>query len=264
MKNLLLAIYRYRHFIRSSVLNDLKSRFARSRLGALWMILQPLAQVAIFAMVLSELLAARLPGIDNKYAFAIYLTSGLMAWSFFVEIVSRCLTVFVDNGNLLKKISFPRICLPIIVAGSALVNNVLLFLAILLVFVLLNHWPGSSLIWLPALVLLTLVFGVGLGLFLGIVNVFVRDINQVMTVLLQLWFWLTPIVYPANVLPAQFRYLLEINPMTPLVAGYQNILLLDQAPDWRGLVWVAVLSVGLLVASFVLFRRASPEMVDVL
>ena len=97
------------------------------------MILQPLAMVAIYALVLSEVLGAKLPGIDNKFAYAIYLVSGILCWSLFVDIVTRCLTVFVDNESLLKKMVFPRICLPLIVVGSALVNNVLLLLAAVLV-----------------------------------------------------------------------------------------------------------------------------------
>ena len=108
------------------------------------MIIHPLAQAAIFALVLAEVMAAKLPGMaNNKFAYAIYLLSGMLAWSLFSEIVSRCLTVFIDNGNLLKKMLFPRINLPLIIAGSALINNLLLLLAILVVFALLGHVPGG-------------------------------------------------------------------------------------------------------------------------
>ncbi|PWF66428.1 ABC transporter, partial [Vibrio sp. T9] len=100
MKDFFLAIWRYRHFIASSIRNDLRSRFARSKLGAIWMILQPLAQVAIYSLVLSRIMSAKLPGIDNPYAYSLYLLSGMLAWSLFSEIVSRSITVFVDNGSL--------------------------------------------------------------------------------------------------------------------------------------------------------------------
>ncbi|MDQ2972514.1 MAG: ABC transporter permease, partial [Pseudomonadota bacterium] len=122
MKDMLLALWRYRHFILSAIWNDLRTRFTRSRLGALWLILQPLAQSAIYALILSRVLAARLPGINNKYAYVIYLLAGMLAWSLFAEVVMRCLTIYVDNGNLMKKIVFPRMCLPLVVSGSALVN----------------------------------------------------------------------------------------------------------------------------------------------
>ena len=103
MKELLLAIWRYRYFIFSSIKNDLRSRFIRSKLGGLWMIINPLAQVLIFALILSEVLAAKLPGIDNKYAYALYLMAGILGWSLFSETISRCLNLFIDNGNLMKK-----------------------------------------------------------------------------------------------------------------------------------------------------------------
>ena len=258
------AVYRYRHFVTSSIVNDIKARFARSRLGALWVILQPLAQVAIFAIVLSEVLAARLPGVESKFGFAIYLTAGLMAWSLFSEIVLRSSTVFIDNANLLKKIAFPRVCLPVVVAGSALVNNAMLFVAILVVFALLGHWAGIAVVYLPVLVAVTTVFAIGLGLLLGVLNVFVRDVGQVIGVVIQLWFWLTPIVYPANIIPEQFRKIVEFNPMTHVVGGYQDVLLRNHAPDLSGLLMPLTVGLVLMAISFVLFRRASAEMVDVL
>ena len=128
------GLWQYRHFVISSIRNEMISRFARSKLGGLWMIINPLAQVAIYALILSNVLAAKLPGIDNQYAYAIYLMAGLLAFTLFSEIISRCLNLFIEQGNLMKKMSFPRITLPTIVAGSCLLNNVLLFVAMLGVF----------------------------------------------------------------------------------------------------------------------------------
>ena len=122
MVSMLSGAWRYRFFIFSSIETELRIKFVRSRLGGLWMILNPLSQVLIFAFVLSAVLSAKLPGIDNQYAYAIYLMSGTLGWSLFAEIVNRCLTLFIDTGNLLKKIAFPKIALPLIVTGSALVK----------------------------------------------------------------------------------------------------------------------------------------------
>lgn len=264
MNALLKALWAYRSFILSSIINDLRSRFARSKLGAAWMILQPLAMVTIYAVVLSEVLGAKLPGIDNKFAYAIYLVAGILCWSLFSEIVTRCLTIFVDNGNLLKKIVFPRVCLPLIVAGSSLVNNLLLLAAAILVFVLLGHLPTTGWLWLIVLIPLTTALALGLGLLLGTLNVFVRDVGQVMQVVMQLWFWLTPIVYMPQILPDGFRQALALNPLVPLVGAYQRTLVLGQDPDVHGLAWIALASVALLALALVVFRRSSPEMVDVL
>lgn len=262
MKAMLLAAWRFRFFIFSSIKTELYTKFVRSRLGGLWLILNPLAQVVIFAFILSAVLAAKLPGIDNQYAYAIYLMAGTLGWSLFSEIVNRCLTLFIDNGNILKKLVFPKIALPLIVTGSALVNNLLLFAAVLAIFGLLGHWPGTALLYLPALMAINIALALGLGLTLGVLNVFMRDIGQVVPVVMQFLFWLTPIVYMADIIPAQYRGWLGLNPLLPIIVGYQNTLLFDRAPDWGGLGLVGILSLALLAVSLLLLRKAAPEMVD--
>jgi len=264
MKDMFQAIWTYRHFIFSSIRNDLRSRFARSKLGALWMILQPLAQVAIYSLVLSRIMAAKLPGIDSPYAYSIYLLAGMQAWSLFNEIVTRSLTVFVENGSMLKKIVFPRVCLPIITVGSALVNNIFLFVVMIVVFALLGHFPAVALLWMPLLMFTTAAFSLGLGLLLGVLNVFIRDIAQFMMVVLQLWFWLTPVVYMASIVPARLRSLMQLNPMYWIVSGYQQALVYGRNPDISGLVPVTIAAIVLLALSLLLFRKAAPDMVDVL
>lgn len=262
MFGMLSGAWRYRYFILSSIKTELRTKFIRSRLGGLWMILHPLSLVLIFAFVLSALLSAKLPGIDNRYAYAIYLMAGILGWSLFAEIVNRCLTLFIDNGNILKKLVFPRIALPLIVTGSALINNALLFVAVLAIFGVLGHFPGIVLLWLPVLMLVNIVLALGLGLTLGVLNVFMRDIGQIVPVILQFLFWFTPIVYMVTIIPEQYRAWLAFNPMIPIITGYQNVLLFNRAPDWSGLVVIALLSIGLLTFALVLFRKASPEMVD--
>ena len=262
MLGMLLGAWRYRYFIVSSIKTELRVKFIRSRLGALWMILNPLAQVVIFAFVLSAVLSAKLPGISNRYAYAIYLMAGILGWSLFLEIVNRCLTLFIDNSNILKKLVFPRIALPLIVSGSALVNNALLLLAILMIFGILGHLPGGALIWLPMLMVINVALALGFGLALGVLNVFIRDIGQIVPVVMQFIFWFTPIVYMVDIIPNQFRGWLILNPLIPIITGYQNALLYNRAPDWAGLGIVALVAASLLAFALVLFRKASPEMVD--
>ncbi|MEF3193175.1 MAG: ABC transporter permease, partial [Halothiobacillaceae bacterium] len=215
-------------------------------------------------LILSAVLSAKLPGIDNRYAYAIYLMAGMLAWSLFAEVFGRCLTVFIDNSNLLKKISFPRMALPLIVTGSALTSNVLLLAAILIVFGLLGHWPSITILWLPLLILLTLGLAIGLGLSLGIINVFIRDIGQIAPILLQFWFWLTPIVYATEMLPESYRDAFLLNPMAGVVMSYQSILVYGKTPDLPLLIYPACLALGALALALLLYRRAGEEMVDVL
>lgn len=255
-------VWRYRFFIFTSIKTELRVRFITSRLGAAWMILHPLSQVVIFAFVLSAVMSAKLPGITNHYAYAIYLMAGTLCWSLFTEIVSRSVSLFVENGNIIKKLVFPKITLPLIVTGSALVNNMMLFVAILFIFGVLGHLPGAAIFWLPVLVAINIAFALGFGLVLGVLNVFIRDVAQAVPVFMQFLFWFTPIVYMAKIIPEHYRYWLRLNPLRPIVMGYQNVLLYNIAPNWTPLLYVGLLSLILLFFSLLLFRKASPEMVD--
>lgn len=264
MSEMLRAVYKYRYFVLSSIRNDLRLRFARSKLGGLWMIIHPLAQVLIFALILSELLAAKLPGIESKYAYALYLMSGSLCWTLFSEVIMRSLTLFIDNGELMKKIAFPRVCLPLIAGGGALINNVLLLAAIFAVFAVLGHYPDHHVLWLPVLMGLTLFMCMGLGLLLGILNVFMRDIGQTVPVILQILFWLTPIVYSIEILPVRYHQWFRLNPLYPLVSSYQKVLVYGESPQWGALAWLALMSVVTWLVALLVFRRSSAEMVDAL
>lgn len=264
MSDMIRSIWAYRYFIASSIKNELRVRFIRSKLGAFWMIIHPLMQVLIFATILSEVLSAKLPGIDNKYAYALYLMAGTLCWSMFAETVGKGVSLFVDSGNLMKKMAFPRICLPVIAGGTMLVNNLLLLVAIFAVFAVLGHYPQMEALWLPLLMLLTLFFAMSIGLLLGVLNVFMRDIGQVVPVVLQALFWLTPIVYNISILPKHVQDVFKLNPLYPLVTSYQNVLLYNRPPVWDELIWLMVAAIVLALASLVMFRRASPEMVDAL
>jgi lipopolysaccharide transport system permease protein len=207
-------------------------------------------------------MAARLPGVTNKAGYAIYLMAGMAAWSLFAEIVNRCTTIFIDNAGVLKKISFPRLCLPIIVGGGALLNHILLLGATLVVFLFFGFYPGDAWIVLPVGIFFITIFAFGLGLLLGIFNVFIRDVGQVFSVVLQIWFWLTPIVYVAGILPENLDWLALYNPIAPLVKIYQDAMLYNVYPEWETLLFPAAVGVTLFILSFLIFRRASADLVD--
>lgn len=258
------ALWNYRGFVLSSIKIDFLSRFARSKLGGLWMIVHPLMQVIIFALVLSNVLAAKLPGIENKNAYALYLMAGTLGWNLFSETITRCLTLFVDQGSVMKKISFPKITLPTILVGSTLLNNALLFFSILFIFTLLGQYPTVQVLWVPVLSLILVTMALGIGLLLGTLNVFFRDVGQLVPVLLQITFWFTPIVYPVSAIPPEFEGFLGYNPLYPVIKAYQNVLVYGVMPDFEPLLATLILSLTLLLISLVVFRRASPELVDML
>ena len=264
MGGMLKSVWQYRGFVLSSIRNDMVSRFAQSKLGGLWVILNPLSQVLIYALILSNILAAKLPGIDNKYAYSIYLMSGLLAWTLFSESVSRCLTLFIDNGNLMKKMNFPRITLPSIVIGSCLLNNLLLFVAMLAIFLALGHEFTAAMFWLIPLTLCVVTLGFGIGLILGVLNVFMRDIGLVVPIILQVMFWFTPIVYPLDIIPVGYRDMMSNNPLYHLIDGYHQVVVYGQPPALEGIVIVLAISLFLVALGLFMFKRAGAEMMDVL
>jgi len=261
---MLKSIWNYRYFIFSAIRNDLRTRFMHSKLGCLWVIFNPLAQVMIYALILSNILASKLPGIDNKFGFSIYLMAGTLGWALFSEVITRSINLFIENANLMKKINFPRVTLPSIMLGSCLLNNLILLSAILVIFMLLDHSFNFTIFWLIPLTGTVILFAFGIGLILGVVNVFVRDISQVVPIVLQVLFWVTPIVYPVTIIPSEYLGFLNKNPLFPIIEAYHDILLYSKAPDMINFVHINIVGFMILLVGLFMFRKASPEMVDVL
>ena len=256
------ALWDYRAFVLGMVARDFRGRYLGSVLGSSWAILNPLAQIVIYTLIFSQVMRARLPNIQDPLAYSLYLCAGLLTWNYFVEVLLRSQTVFLEQANMLKKVSFPRVTLPSYVFLSASVNFLIiwaLFLAFLLVS---GRWPGWVLVALVPLLLLQQTLAVGLGLVLGVTNVFFRDVAQVVGVGLQFWFWLTPIVYPVTTVPEVVRNMIAWNPLYPLVTSYQQIIVEHRWPAWTALWVVAAAALAVAVLSDTAFRRLAGPMVD--
>jgi len=261
---MLLAVWSYRFFIFSSIKTEFKSRFIRSKLGGLWIVIHPLAQVLVYALILSQIMTAKLPGVATQYAYPIYILSGMVGWTLFAEILNKSLNVFISNANLLKKMAFPKLALPLITIGGAMINFSIFLVMMFIVFGFLGHLPYHALHWLPLLVIITLTLAIGIGLFLGTLNVFIRDIGQMMEVVLNFWFWLTPVIYMMSIVPEKYHSLFMLNPMTGLIMGYQNVLLYDKAPDLSLLIYPSIFAIISLILAMIIFYKAREEMADVL
>ena len=263
-QNTLRALWDYRFFVISSIKTEYKTRFARSKLGFLWMIIQPLSMVLIYSLILSQIMKGKLPEVETQYAYPIYILSGVIGWTLFSEVLNRCLNIFIDNANLLKKLSFPRLTLPLIVIGSAIVNFSLMIVITYVVLGFLGHFPIHALHWLPLLVFLTLSLALALGLFFGIINVFIRDVGQLIAVIMQFWFWLTPVVYMLSIVPEKFHSLFLLNPMTGIIMGYQNVILYEKAPDLNLLIYPTIFAFIFICLTAIIYKKAVEEMTDVL
>lgn len=258
------GLWRYRSFISSMVRREFQARYLGSALGAAWSVLNPAAMIFIYTVVFGQVMRSRLPGVDDGTSYGIFLCAGLLPWTMFTETLQRCTSVFVDQGNLLKKMTFPRASLPVIVVLSSLVHFAIIFGLLLVVMLLLGRFPGASLLGFVPLLVLQQTIAVGLGVALGVLNVFFRDVGHVVGILVQFWFWFTPIIYPLTILPGVARTLVAFNPMTALVDGYQGILLFGRWPDWIMYLPHVVLAVLALIVGRRVFRRLAGEMTDFL
>lgn len=258
------GLWRYRSFITSMVRREFQARYLGSALGTVWSVLNPLAMIFIYTVIFGQVMRARLPGVEDGTSYGIFLCAGLLPWNMFVETLQRCTSVFVDQGNLLKKMTFPRASLPLIVLASSLVNFVIIFGLLLTVMVLLGRFPGWLLVSLVPLLVLQQAIAVGFGVALGVVNVFFRDAGHVVGILLQFWFWFTPIIYPLSILDERLQMLVSLNPMTAFVAAYQGILLYDVAPHWLAFVPHVLLALAALAIGRAVFRRLAGDMTDFL
>lgn len=257
------ALWAYRSFILSSVQREFHGKYRESLLGAFWSVAHPLTMIVIYTVIFGRLMRSTLAGHEQTaFAFSIYLCAGVITWSLFAEMLGRLNSVFLENGNLIKKTNFPRICLPAIVTVSSLLNFAIVFVLYLLFLAIIGHWPGWSLLAVIPLLILQILFALGLGVFLGILNVFFRDIAQLTGVVLQFWFWLTPIVYTISALPEKAKMLLQLNPLQPLMAAYQTIFLDKAVPDFSRLLPLLVMTILLLILSARFFFLRVGELVD--
>jgi lipopolysaccharide transport system permease protein len=256
------AVWNFRGFVAGSVRREYQLRYRGTMLGIAWTVLQPLAMILIYTVIFSQVMKAKLPGVEGSFSYSIYLCAGIITWGLFAEIIQRSQSVFLDNANLLKKLSFPRLTLPVIVVSTALLNFSIIFALFLLFLLITGNLPGSAILGMIPLLAVQVLFAVGLGITLGVLNVFFRDAGQLSGLLLQFWFWATPIVYPATILPEWLLPWMDLNPMYHLMQGYQNIFVASQWPDWQNLALIAVLAVALALYAINLFRRHAGEIVD--
>ncbi|MBD8625797.1 ABC transporter permease [Oxalobacteraceae sp. CFBP 8755] len=259
---MLRGLWAYRGFVLGSVQREFQSKYANAILGAVWSLLSPLAMILVYTVIFAEVMRTKMPGSDSTFAYSIYLCAGILTWGLFAEMVGRGQTMFLEQSNLLKKVSFPRICLPVIVTLNALVNFGIIFGLFVVFLIVTGNFPGAVFVTLLPVLVLQVMLALGIGMVVGILNVFFRDVGQFMTIALQFWFWLTPIVYPASILPEHVRPILDWNPMAPIIATWQGVLVKGTPPDWGSLVYPLVVALLLCTLGLRMFRKRAGEIVD--
>ncbi len=241
---------------------DLVDRYAGSLLGGLWTFIQPLVNMLVFVLVFSSIMGARLPAAAGVHSYSIYLISGLLGWIAFASTLTRTATVFLDKAGIITKVRLSLFGLPLsVVLGDTVVYAISLafFLAFL---VLVDHGLTYHLLWVPLIFAVQQTFAYALGMILACLSVFFRDIRESLTLVLQLWFWLTPIVYVFSIIPESLQPWLRLNPMFPVIDAYQAAILHGRAPAAGGLLLLFCSALGLLLFGWWLLARLERDIRD--
>lgn len=245
----------YFHALRLLVLRDLSSRYKGTVLGVVWLILQPLLVVVVYSFVFSVIMKVRIPGgVDNPYYFAIYLMAALMPFTAFQESVTTSSGVLFVNSSLLQKSTFPAFLFPLVPIFSTVVTEVIALVLIIVAAAFLLDLVSSHLYFLPLLVLVRLALSLGFGYFLAILSVFVQDLRQALGFLLTILMFMTPIVYPIEMVPEQFRFFNDCNPFYHLLDAYRAVIVRDEAPA-VGFYWVMLFSLLFLWGGIMFFQK---------
>ncbi|MCA1787764.1 MAG: ABC transporter permease [Desulfobacteraceae bacterium] len=255
-------VWAFRDFIWSAVKREFQVRWVGTQFGPLWLLAPPLTTIFIFTVIFANIMRPGMPAHDSKFAYSIYLCAGVLTFNLFSEILGRSVGVFVESANLLKKIHFPKLCLPIIVLVSSVLNFAItmgIFIGFLLIAGVFPGWVTLAVI--PVLII-QLGFSIGLGMLLATINVFYRDIQQSIQMVLQFWFWLTPIVYISTTLPPVAVEILNWNPLWPLIKAYQGIFLEHALPDWYALLYPGLLGLFFVLLGIFGFYKLHGEIVD--
>ena len=252
-------LWEYRELLYFLTWRDIKVRYKQTVLGAAWAIIQPLFTMVVFILFFGKL--AKVPSDDIPYPIFNY--AALVPWQFFANGLSQSSTSLVASANLIKKVYFPRLVVPVSSVISGAVDFVLAFVVLLGMMLYFDIAPTWNVIWLPLLLLLALVTSLGVGLWLTAMNVQFRDVRYAVPFLVQAWMFATPIAYPSSLLDEPWRTLYGINPMAGVVEGFRWALLGTQTPPGPIILVSALVAVGLLISGAFYFRRMEKTFADV-
>lgn len=252
-------LWRFRELIYFLVWRDVKVRYKQTVLGASWAILQPFLTMVVFSIFFGEL--AGMPSGDVPYPIFSY--TALLPWQLLEGGISRAGTSLVSSRNLVTKVYFPRMSVPLAEVVAGLVDFALAFLVLLALMVYYGMRPTSAVWSLPLFLLLTLVTALGAGLWLSALNVSYRDVGHVIPFLVRVWFFLSPITYAISLVPDQYRFVYALNPMVGVVEGFRWAMLGSAAPPAVLILPSVVVALVLLVSGAVYFRRMERTFADV-
>ncbi len=248
--NKLKEIYEYRLMIRSLVKRDLRGKYKGSVLGFMWTFVNPLLQLLVYNMVFSIIMKA---GVEKFY---LYLFVGLIPWLFFSAAITGGSTCIIAQKDLIKKIRFPREIIPISFVTSQFVNMILSFIVVILVSVISGVRPTiGGILCLPVIMLVEYLMALGIALISSSLTVYFRDLEHILAIIAMAWLYATPICYPEEMVPAEYLPIYRLNPVTPIVNAYRDVLYWGRTPDLRTLLLAVLIGLVTVVLGILIFGR---------
>ncbi|MEK3764643.1 ABC transporter permease [Solibacillus sp. FSL K6-4121] len=242
-------VYNYRHMLISMVQRELRSRYKGSFLGFLWTFVNPLLQLAVYSLVFPYVLRI------EQENYPMFLFVALLPWIFFTSSVQNATTSVLNSANLVTKIYFPRIILPLSTVCTNLMNYIYSLVIVIPALLFTGVELTLNLLWFPLILFIEFLFAFGLALVFSALHVKFRDVAHIIGIIIFCWFYLTPIVFPLSIFPEEMQQYIALNPMVAIIEGFRDIFLFGQAPDFQALMYSGVVAIIALIIGFIVFKH---------
>ena len=242
-------LYKYRQLLKSNIKKEIRGKYKGSFLGVLWSFVNPLLSVLVYAIVFPLILK------NTQEHYVTYLIIGIIPWNFFIYSISQGTTTIMVNGGIIKKVYFPREILPISVVSSALVNFLISCLIIFIFLFFSGIGLSKYVIFLPIVIIIQYIMTLGIVFITSAINVYIRDAEYIINFFMNMLFYATPILYSPEIIPARWRGILGLNPMSIIINGYRDILYYQKFPNFTYLAFLFAFSVVILLFGLFVFRK---------
>lgn len=253
-------IWTYRELLVELVKREIKARYKQSVLGYAWVVLVPLMNLVVLSIVFSFFIRLDTGGI----AYPIYLFTALVPWTFTASAISSATGSLSANSSLITKVSLPRVIFPVASVVAKMVDLLLTTLILFGFLIIYGVNLKATILFIPIIFIVQLLLVLGTSFILAAINVFFRDIENVLSVVLMMWMYLTPVIYPPELIPEEFTSLFNLNPMMPIVNAYRNTILHGVAPPWPSFIYASIFSVVIFIVGYIFFKRRAKYFADVI
>lgn len=264
MIEFLVNSYKGRHILKNMLIKDLRSRYVGSLLGPLWSVLTPLYYIILYTFIFSTILRVRFSPEEGTTSFVVYFLAGLIPWLFFQEAVSRGSNVFLENSHIIKKVKFPIEVCVLNILLSAMVSFIIYMVLYSGFLLLIGGFNIRSLFLIPMPFMIQVLLILGISFGVGSITVFFRDLTQIVPLILHVFFFLTPIVYPASIIPEKIRWIFYFNPFYWIIDIYRSALINGVLPGWKHFLYPVILSVVVFYGGLIIFRKTREAFKDIL